>query len=141
MALCTTCNSFDLRRIFDASSVGLSSNIESDQKYIWNEQVDGFCFRHSDNISQIQVGASAGCGLCGLLFDAFVCKEPEAAQDAGRLPIVLAAGPMIEDDRSDPQLPQHTTSEPRLRSFFVSPEEGLISLCDLDLSVDNGECL
>jgi hypothetical protein len=97
--------------------------------------VDGFCFRHSDNISQIQVGASAGCGLCGLLFDAFVRKEPEAAQDAGRLPIVLAAGPMIEDDRSDPQLPQYTTLEPRLRSFFVSPEEGLTSLCDLDLSI------
>src|SRR5690348_15088014 len=128
MALCSTCNNFDLRRIFPASSVGLSSNTESCQKYIWNEQMNRFCFMHSDNMSQIQAGASAGCGLCGLLFDAFVCKEPEAAQDAGRLPIILAACPMIEDDRSDAQLPKYTTSEPRLRAFFVSPEEGLISL-------------
>lgn len=87
------------------------------------------------------MGASAACGLCGLLFDAFVRKEPEAAQDAGRLPIVLAAGPMIEDDRIDPQLPQYTTLESRLRSFFVGPEEGLISLCDLDLSINNRESL
>lgn len=141
MALCTTCNTFDLRRIFYSPSVGSRRNTHPDPKYIWNEQVHGLCFRHSENISQVQVAASAGCGLCGLLFNAFKRKEPEAAQDAGKLPIVLTRGGIIEDERNDLQLRQHATLEPRLRSFFLSPEEGLIGLCDLDLSSDNGMCL
>ncbi|KIW93599.1 uncharacterized protein Z519_06204 [Cladophialophora bantiana CBS 173.52] len=104
MALCTTCNSFDLYRIF--------------------------------NSPDIRIAASAGCGLCTLLFDAFKRKESEAAQAAGDLPIILAGSRTIEDELDDP--PEFSTHiEPKLRCFFMSPEQGLIRLCDLDISIDN----
>ncbi|KIW40681.1 uncharacterized protein PV06_07858 [Exophiala oligosperma] len=135
MALCTTCNSFDLYQIFNYPDVGLPTNVVLDRQYFWDEHLDSLCFRHSDNISQIQAAASAGCGLCTLLFDAFKRKEPGAAQLAGDLPIILTQGKTIEDYKNDP--PHFSPYlEPKLRSFFASPEEGPISLCDLDISID-----
>ncbi|KAK5208223.1 hypothetical protein LTR41_006159 [Exophiala xenobiotica] len=105
MALCTTCNSFNLCRIFSSPD--------------------------------IQIAASAGCGLCTLLFDAFERKESEAAQEAGDLPIILARGRRMEDERNDP--PQFSPyTEAKLRAVFMSPRDGLMSLCDLDISIDKG---
>lgn len=71
------------------------------------------------------------------MFDEFNRKQSDAAQEAGNLLIILAQGATIEDEWNDPpQFPPHI--EPKLRAFFMSPVEGLISLCDLDLSIDRG---
>ena len=139
MALCATCSGFDLCKIFGLPSMALK-NRDSGANYIWTGHGEQLCFRHSDDISQVQEAASAGCGLCMLLFDAFKCKEPVAAQDAGKLPIVLAAGGGLVNDWDDTRSSQNTMYEPRLRPFFVHPEKGLISLCNLDLSIDSGMC-
>ena len=136
MALCTTCNSFDLCRVFNSPDVVSSTYGDEDPRYFWHDDCHG-CFRHSDNIFKIQIAASAGCELCTSLFDAFERKEPEAAQEAGNLPIILARGWTIEDEQNDP--PQFSPFiEPKLLAFFVSPEQELITLCDLDISIDDG---
>ncbi|EXJ69603.1 uncharacterized protein A1O5_07639 [Cladophialophora psammophila CBS 110553] len=132
--LATAC--FDLCRIFNSPNVGSPTYVDPDPQYFWYDNYHGWCFRHSDNIFKIQIAASAGCGLCTLLFDAFERKESKAAQEAGDLPIILAGGRTIKDERDDP-LQFSTYIEPKLRSFFMSPDQGLIRLCDLDISIDN----
>lgn len=136
MALCTTCSSFDLYRVFNSLDVDSPTDVDPDPKYFWLGDRDGLCFWHSDNISTIQIGASSGCGLCTLLLDAFKRKGSVAAQEASNLPIILGRSRKIEDEWNDP--PRFSPyMEPELMAYFVSPELKLIQLCNLDISIDN----
>ena len=140
MALCAICLRLDLHRIFSSSSVESAATLHTDQHYVYLDQFDSLCFRHSDNIGPIQLAASTGCGLCGLLFDAYRSKNPEAAQEAGTLPIFLAPCYGKEYESDDSSFEGVTKPESRIRSFFLSPDEGVVDLCELDVSIDNGTC-
>ena len=135
MALCDTCSNLDLYQIFDSHEAKVPTASDSEPKLFWHEQLDGWYFKHSEGILPIQVAAAAGCGLCSLLCDAFNGKDALAAQEVSDLPIILAPGATIEDEWNDP--PRFSPYlEPKLRSFFLSPQDGLLKLCELDISID-----
>ena len=122
MALCHRCKRFDLHTILHASSESWPGISGRESDYYWHEQAEVFCFRHYDNILKVRYSASAGCKLCGIISAAFERKGAEADEIAGNLPIVLREG-----------------WGSKIKASFISPEEGLITLCDLDVSISNHE--
>lgn len=136
MVLCANCSSLELCRLFNGSEVEPLADVESTQRYFWHDNVSyGPCFRHSDDISAIQIAASTGCGLCTLLFDAYQCKNLDAAQEAIDFPIILTSVQLV-DDELDSYLFQEPHIEPQLRAFWVDAEHKFRKLCDLDISID-----
>ena len=122
MALCDTCRRFDLYTILLASGEEHEESSLCKSEYYWYEPARILCFRQSDNIYNVKQSASTGCKLCGIILTAFERKGAEAYNIASDFPIVL-----------------HKGQESKIRASFITPEEPLITICDLDVSISNRE--
>jgi len=118
MELCSNCDRIDVRTLL-SSVEDCAEQLRYEDGYYWHEQADVLCFKHCDSHSEITLSASAGCKLCKLIHDALECERLDADEVASHLPIVL-----------------HRGTESRIRVALDSPEEGLIKLCNLDISKD-----
>jgi hypothetical protein len=122
MALCTICQKFDSRTILLAINKDWPQSPGSKSDYYWHEQAKVLCFTHYDNIYLARQSASAGCKLCEIISATYKGKEAEVDEIAGNLPVVLHGG-----------------WDSKLKASFVSLEEGLVTLCALDISISHCE--
>lgn len=85
--------------------------------YFWHETGDVLCVSHSACACELKIAAATGCELCSIIWTALDSIPLETDETASRLAIVL-----------------HTVTHTRIGVSLDSPEDGLVRLCDLDLS-------
>lgn len=123
MALCTICSSFDIYFILLGPEKNWPESLgPGEGEYYWHEKTEALCFRHYFRISTVRQSASAGCQLCNIIWGAFESRSAKVYDIASDLPLVL-----------------HEGARSQIKVSFVSHEEGLVTLCVLDISIGNSE--
>ena len=115
---CAHCKRLDLNVLF-ATEEHLARCLESNRDYRWHDLANTIIFAWYDDIRDIKASAEGACEMCSFVFEIVVRGMPDVETLASEQSVVMYAG-----------------IEATVKVALDDPEEGLITLCTLDVSAE-----